>query len=66
MHEECGGWPLQQQITSKETSAADNLRNQILAKIVENEEIYQKTNEEQGHDKDIDADFGISRKDYSK
>ena len=53
-----GSWPLQQQLASKETSAADNLQNQTLAKMVENEEIYQKKNEEQGYDKDFDANFG--------
>ena len=42
----------------KETSAADNLWNQTLAKMVENKEIYQKKNEEQGYDKDFDGDFG--------
>ena len=31
-----GGWPLQQQLASKETSAADSLRNQTLVKMAEN------------------------------
>ena len=52
-----GDWSLQQQLASKETPAADNLQSQTLAKMVENEEICQKKNEEQGYDKDFDADF---------
>ena len=35
-----GGWPLQQQLASKETSAADSLWNQTLVKMAENVNMY--------------------------
>ena len=53
-----GGWPLQQQLASKETSAADSLQDQTLVKMAENVNMYQKKNEQQGYDKDFNADFG--------
>ena len=57
-----GGWPLQQQLASKETSAADSLWNQTLVKMAENVNMYQEKNEQQGYDKDFDVDFGSFQK----